>query len=104
MTIIEAARSGKRFKRKTWIEFITELDNPSRGLCISGSQAMALLRLEDILATDWEIEEKKVEITYEQLENAVKDSCPPVIHFSGSIAPRVIYPNIKIIAEKLGLL
>ena len=57
MTLQEAIKSGKRFKRPfdaAWIEPVT-------GYYLEG---------EDILADDWEIEEQKVEITKSKLADA----------------------------------
>lgn len=57
MNIIEAVKSGKRFKRKSW-------DGP---WCTKDDVSALSLQSWEILADDWEVEEKKVEITAEIL-------------------------------------
>lgn len=61
MTIIEAVKSGKRFRRK----------GDASGLwgCVDEAISVRLYRA-DILAEDWEIEEPRVEITRAQLQEA----------------------------------
>lgn len=66
MTIIEAIKSGKRFKRKKdsfgiWIEAVM-----SDGNYFKGSSSLGLLPCE-ILADDWEIEEEKINLTKAQV-------------------------------------
>lgn len=58
MNIIEAVKSGKRFKRSFMIDWW------------KSNQDMVGLYRSDIVADDWEVEEEKVEITYEQLREA----------------------------------
>lgn len=60
MTIIEAIKSGKRFRRGCG-EFSKWAAN---------GEFQYILRKEDILATDWEVEEEKIEVTKEQLREA----------------------------------
>lgn len=59
MNIIEAARSGKPFKRRHW-EY-TWQDGYVRGLRNG---------IEDFLADDWEIEEKRVTISESEFDKA----------------------------------
>lgn len=59
MNLIEAVRSGKPFKRPRMPHFYDE------------RLASATLTKEDILADDWETQEEKIEITREQLINAM---------------------------------
>lgn len=59
MNIIEAVRSGKNFKR-----------NKLNCWNYSDSKTINLYR-EDILATDWEVEERKIEITESEFDEAL---------------------------------
>lgn len=61
MTIIEAIKSGKRFRRSRWRML---LDGPS------DSSVSVTLPWVDLLADDWEVEDKKVEINRNVLINA----------------------------------
>ena len=73
MTLIEAIKSGRPFRRceghwhsdgTSWVR--------TRAL---GGPAIDGKWLEDILADDWEIQEPKVEITRAQLKAAIRDTC-----------------------------
>jgi len=71
VNIIEALKSGKRARRKSW--------EPHYGWFMPHFRFD--ITREDILADDWEIEEKKVTITYGQLEKAlysVNPQCGPI--------------------------
>ncbi len=62
MNLIEAVKSGKRFRRKDhwgWVDLETVVIGIAKS---------------DILATDWEIEERKIEITESELEAALEAS------------------------------
>ena len=65
MNIIEAIKSGKRFRRKSWLSHgiftATDWLQPSNHHC---------LRREDMKADDWEIEQVPVSITREQFDKA----------------------------------
>ena len=61
MTIIEAIKSGKRFKRKSW----TGRDY------IEANVASLDLRIDALVADDWEVEEKQITITETEFANAV---------------------------------
>lgn len=76
MTLIEAIKSGKRFRRKPGKcphsslndlcdcgEWFQQNNDPTWVYC---------LNRERILADDWEIEEKKIEITHGQLMQAIE--------------------------------
>lgn len=63
MTIQEAIRSGKRFKRSEFSTYQT---------AVFWLETSAL-NPEDILAIDWEVEEYKVEITEVQINKMFKD-------------------------------
>jgi hypothetical protein len=59
LTIIEAIKSGKRFRRKGWILFKTAKDiDDDNGLLV-----------DDIFATDYEIEEPKPKVKVWRAEN-----------------------------------
>lgn len=68
MKIQDAIASGKRFKRKDWAKFDFLAIEQERVL--DDSRVPYSLGKSDILADDWEIEEKKVEITESQLREA----------------------------------
>lgn len=61
LTIIDAVKSGKRRKRAC---------NPGW----EKPDLSYIYRTEDILATDWEIEEKKIEITESEFDKALSES------------------------------
>jgi hypothetical protein len=66
MTIIEAIKSGMPFKRSKHVSYYTKEWIKGTGIfkeCIVLDDA-------DFLADDWEVEDKKVEITRTQLEQA----------------------------------
>jgi hypothetical protein len=54
VNLIDAVKSGKRIRRSSWKS--KDYWNPLN------------FDLEDILATDWEIEERKIEITESELD------------------------------------
>lgn len=60
MNIIEAIKSGKRFKRQHWEVFLY-------------SQGDYNFPSSDILADDWEVEDQAVMVTREQLEAAWRE-------------------------------
>lgn len=64
LSIIDALKSGKNFRRKlhNW------------GMLTNNACVEYTLDKEDILATDWEIEERKIEITESEFDEAWKDS------------------------------
>ena len=59
MTILEAIKSGKPFKRAAKFNYYT----------ISNKDVF-ILTYYDIIADDWEVEEKKIEVTETQLRDA----------------------------------
>lgn len=93
MTLIEALKSGKPLRR--------------RGYYYSSSPAYnTIFSVEDVLATDWEIIEPKVEITIEQLRIAHMKAFQKANGFSGSFAASCGYhctPTADEIAKELGL-
>lgn len=73
MNIIEAIKSGRRFRRRQspcrWIEY-HKADKYMT--CMTGKATMEFHPdKDDILADDWEAEENKVEITKSKLKSAV---------------------------------
>lgn len=63
MTIQEAIKSGKRFKR-------------SKETTYYRSDVLAdhdLIRVEDVMAIDWEVEEKKFEITEKEIKKMIEE-------------------------------
>lgn len=96
MNIIDAVKSGKKIRRPSfgwgWIYLRSE------GYTFS-------LNRQDILADDWEIEEKKVEITYERLKEAFESASPSYQPYSSQLGvPIVSYPSVEVVAKELGLL
>ena len=69
MNILDAIKSGKIKKRTSNPEW----EDPSKRY---------LYTTDDILATDWEIEERKIEITESEFDEAVED-----IKYYGAICP-----------------
>jgi hypothetical protein len=61
MNIIEAIKSGKRFKRK------------GHALWSDGPKYSVMVTMDwsDIVADDWEVEEKMIEITHSQFFEAI---------------------------------
>lgn len=88
MNIIEAIKSGKRFRRRgqpRYLELFHDID-----LCLSAV---------DITADDWEVEEPKVMITREQLFKAYWNTLHTVAYLDNH---RRI-DHIDAIAKELGL-
>jgi hypothetical protein len=74
MTIIEAIKSGKRFRRKseaTYRGFAKPYDCRNESALLRSDDEDIALTIADLIADDWEVEEKKVEITRTQLTQAV---------------------------------
>lgn len=99
MTIIEAIKSGKRFKRKNDpIGFSKFSDFFMSCGPMNGHFAF---RESDLLADDWEIEEKKVEVTRDKFLAIVNR-----LHSNaadGSFAFSVSDYALKILLKELGL-
>jgi hypothetical protein len=73
MTLIEAIKSGKRFKRECFQEFLSmkhEKISFENGIDLT----FVTLREKDYLADDWILEEKEITITESQLEDVIKQS------------------------------
>jgi hypothetical protein len=88
MNIIDAIKSGKRFKRKVWLHYPAE-----KTFCAT-----------DIVADDWEVESQPVTITREQFDAAWKKVWPHDPYGDGlnSINP---YSDVarSALAKELGL-
>lgn len=67
MNILDAIKSGKRFRRKPSIPGTVSWIGPLDAHTHWG----ASFRLDDMLAEDWEVEEKQVTITESHFESAV---------------------------------
>lgn len=68
MNIIEAAKSGRRFRRTGWKNWKT-IDWIYQDGWIGGA---------DVLADDWELEpepEQKIELTWSEIEKALRRLC-----------------------------
>jgi hypothetical protein len=72
MTIQEALRSGKRFRRKG-CQWGSKLDTVRYTLA-QGYHSFFALSEEDILATDWELETVKKELSAEDIRKAFEYS------------------------------
>jgi hypothetical protein len=93
MTIIEAIKSGKRFRRKnqqTYYNKFGHWDAPI-GWIFSA---------DDVLADDWEVEEKKVEITKAQLSAAWNRLVDRFEHSGYNLS---LFPTSYELAKELGL-
>lgn len=65
MTIIEAFKSGRKFKRKVMTRWLQVPPDDRFGPSPNGYS------VEDILADDWEIEEEKIELTSRQIQKVL---------------------------------
>lgn len=88
MNIIEAIKSGKRFRRSNQLKDWYQASNT-----YANDRSISNLLQSDILADDWEIEEEKIEITKAQLKVAVNYA---LIHMTG------LRPIHETIAKELG--
>lgn len=86
MTIVEAVKSGKPFRRPHWCESTPEnkywIEQDDAGITYMIGPAASPLYAEDILATDWEIKEDRIEITYSLLEQAFGLYVNPVLNLN----------------------
>ena len=73
MTIIEALTSGKKFKREGWDDWLIKPESDLYAHIDSESMQRSsfLFSCEDIVATDWIVEETEVKVTKSQLARAV---------------------------------
>lgn len=94
MNIIEAIKSGKKFKRPDWPAFVLEAEMREP---VDGYYEILP---EDLLADDYEVDTAPVQITREQLYTAYSEALQEVYDMTD------IKPNagvIKLIYQKLGL-
>lgn len=81
MTLVEAIKSGKRFRRKGWAAWFNgneSIMGYSYGLALGEKTDVCVtgifIKTEDVLAEDWEIDPPmRIEITREQLEEAMSE-------------------------------
>jgi hypothetical protein len=64
MTLVEAIKSGKRFRRKAWVAYTSPDYWPPN---VAGPLSVTR---EDVLADDWEVKPDPVTITREQFNSA----------------------------------
>jgi hypothetical protein len=88
VTLIEAIKSGKRFKRTSWYSWHT-------------TEIKVSLSFEEILADDWEVEPTPVTITREQFDAAWREA----VRNSGGYD--IVYGGFQkfsdLVARELGL-
>lgn len=70
MNLIEAIKSGKRFKRPKFEHPSLRDENKYPDGWVTPNHFNYIFAREDVLADDWEIEEEKIEITCNQLSKA----------------------------------
>lgn len=87
MNIIEAIKSGKRFKRKREVRWVED-------------PRLQPYHFHEVIADDWEIEEKKVEITKGQFWHAYAVARKLVDEYASD---RNFVPVVEIMVKELGL-
>jgi hypothetical protein len=70
MTLIEAAKSGRPFKHKSWSGWYLTLDLDNECFRMSDGKAYGSMAPSYILSNDWEIQEPEVRITRTQFWEA----------------------------------
>lgn len=90
MNIIEAVKSKKKFRRPH-MKVFHEFPHPKADGWY--------IRYEDLIAEDWEVEEKKVEVNFNSLCSAFNEA---KIKFHKETG--FSYPSVNAIAKELGLL
>lgn len=97
MTLIEALKSGRPFKRKGdrfWCVAPDTLEIPHED-----GDGQTIVKRQDILVDDWEIQDKKVEITRTEFWEAVNKV---LSEWEGNHGTAVVNAA-KLIANRLGL-
>lgn len=94
MNIIEAMKTGKRFRRKDWREdLLMYIDNDrfmrTDMTDTENYRGYALLDAYEVLASDWEVEEEKREKTWITYQDA-QDAVTTAMHTSGNDNDRFI--------------
>lgn len=73
MNIIDAIKSGKPFRRKSWThEDFFIVDGDDLRYLLTGDRTV-LAHVSGILADDWEIQEKTITITESQFDEAAEE-------------------------------
>lgn len=98
MNLIEAAKTGRPFKRPHWATCF----EPNSGTGIISFT----VSVPDALAEDWEVQEKIVPMTRSVFWKTVNeifgvDMCQPMVPYSGSLPPPVA--QVHMLAKRLGL-
>lgn len=91
MNIMQAIKSGKRFRRPTWGIYYSE-----------SHEGFLELTPEDLLADDWEVVNPAVTITSEAFDNAVRKVEVKLYRLSG-LTPVPIDDFLKELKKELGL-
>lgn len=90
MNLIEALKAGRPIKRKEWGEyFIPSTERP-------------VFMVQDVLAEDWEVEEKRVTITAEQFTEACNRTAQLLYPLPGYNMIR-IWEYLDTLKKELGL-
>lgn len=75
MNLIDAVKSGKAIRRKgkdTWLSREPGGFNTIRGyMSADFFLSEAVIKIEDILANDWEVEDEKISLSWDEIEKAV---------------------------------
>lgn len=66
MTLIEAIKSGKRFRHPSWKNKNYWVSPPNRSVVLEGCE----VDIVDLESSNWIVEEQKIELTREQIEKA----------------------------------
>ena len=89
MNILDAMRSGRRFRRPSWEIYYSDTH-----------EGFLELTPEDLLAEDWVIEEKKVTITASEFTAAWANAVKEAMISTSPDYERIIYQQLK---QELGL-
>jgi hypothetical protein len=107
MTIQEAMRSGRKIRRndppycvRHPFGFVEPSELYNSAATLNYGTGLQFLTPDDILATDWEVEEEKIEITRSQLQKAFSKSSFPIPSLSPGFADYSC--RIDILAIELG--
>ena len=98
MNIIEAIKSGRRFRRKSWTSrdwLTTEREKHVNEYRLD-------LPIEALIADDWEVEQIEIKITYNVFIEAYEESLKRIV-WSEKDAP-LLHDFGVCLLEKLGLL
>lgn len=90
MNLVEAVKSGQPFKRSGWGKYV-----------IHETVYEFLFKREDLLADDWEIQEKEITITASQFDAAVSRTNDKV--YKSEYEDVHICDYLKVLQKELGL-